>query len=123
MLNFPETRTGGVELVQTDLETHRHALTLTQLKVHRRPPSWSLRVCARVVVLECVCAGGCMFSYTVRRGCLNNVCCLKGCSVFPLDYKMAGSGSCCDNQLLLQKHRLGGPCTAVEVTLFTMSCV
>lgn len=47
---------------------------------------------------------GCLICYTVRCGCLNNVCCLKGCSVFPPDYKMAGSGSCCDNQLLLQKH-------------------
>lgn len=24
--------------------------------------------------------------------------------MFPLDHKMAGSGSCCENQLLLQKH-------------------
>lgn len=47
-----------------------------------------------------------MICYAVRRGCLNNVCCLKGCSVFPLDYKMAGSGSCCDNQLLL-RGRIG----------------
>lgn len=58
--------------------------------------------------LECVhahtCARGCMICHTVRGGCLNNVCCLKGCSVFPLDYKMAGSGSCCENQLLLQTH-------------------
>lgn len=63
-------------------------------------------------VLENVCTwkpthvntGGCMICSLVRHGCLNNVCCLKGCSVFPLDYKMAGSGSCCDNRLLLQTH-------------------
>lgn len=58
--------------------------------------------CRRVFV--CTCASRRVICCTVRRGCLNNVCCLKGCSVFPLDYKMAGSGSCCDNHLLLQKH-------------------
>lgn len=44
------------------------------------------------------CSRGLLICHTARHGCLNNVCCLKGCSVFPLDYKTAGSGSCCDNR-------------------------
>lgn len=63
----------------------------------------------------CVCV-------CVRRGCLNNVYAPKGCSAFPLNYKMALSGSCCDNQpLFLDNLQPEGPCKAVEVTLFTGS--
>lgn len=42
--------------------------------------------------------------YTARCGCSNNVCCLKGYNMFPVCYKTPGSSSCCDSQLLLQKH-------------------
>ncbi len=65
-------------------------------------------------------ARGCVICHTVRGGCLNNVCCLKGCSVFPFDYKMAGSGSCCDKPgSVAETQQHAGPYRAMEVTLFT----